>query len=87
MLVLAVTQRVEACRRTAEIDDDEKERRKRVQPEMCAEPRQADGERQDFGRPLPEKLREGDDDAHARDEQGGAVDDDAPGGTRMQEKR
>ena len=87
MLVLAVTERIEARRRAAEIDDDEEECRERVQAEMRAEPRQPNRKRQDFGRSLPEQLRERDDEARARDDQGGAVDDDPPGRAAMQEKR
>ena len=87
MLVLAVTERIEACRRTAEIDHDEEERRERVQTEMCAEPGQSDRKRQDLGWCLPEQLRKRGDEARARDDQGGAVDDDPPGRAVMQEKR
>ena len=49
-LVPAVAEAVEARRGAAEVDDDEKERRQRVEPEMRAEPRQA--ERQDQRSPL-----------------------------------
>ncbi len=87
MLVPAVTERVEACRRAAEIDHDEEERRERVQAEMRAEPRQSDGKRQDISRSLPEKLNQRDDDAYNRDNQRRAVDHDAPGRALVQEKR
>ena len=85
--MLAVTERIEARGRAAEIDHDKEERRERVQAEMCAEPWKADGESQTFGRSLAQQLHERDDDARARDEQGGAVDDHASGGAVMQEKR
>ena len=87
MLVPAVAERVEAGRRAAEIDDDEEEGRERIEAEMRAEPRQPERQRQDLGWSLPEQLRERRDEARARDDQGGAVDDDPPGRALMQEKR
>ena len=44
--VASVAEPIQAGRRAAEVDDDEKERRKRVQTEMRAQPRQPDRKRQ-----------------------------------------
>ena len=38
LFVPAIAERVQACRRAAEIDDDEKKRRQRIDAEMRAEP-------------------------------------------------
>ena len=40
-LVPAIAERVQACRRAAEIDHGKKEGRQRIEPEMRADPRQA----------------------------------------------
>ena len=42
--VPSVAEAVEACRGAAQIDDREKRCRQRVEPEMCAQPRQSDGQ-------------------------------------------
>ena len=45
-LVPAIAERVEACRGAAEIGDDEKECRQRIEAKMRADARQADRQRQ-----------------------------------------
>ena len=55
LLVPAIAERIEARRRAAEIDDDEEEGRQRVEPEMRADPRQAERQDQSLCRRAAEK--------------------------------
>ena len=69
LLVLAVAERVEAGGGAAEIDDDQKERRERVEAEMRAEPRKPDRQPQDLVRGLPEQVSERRSKGRQRDQQ------------------
>jgi hypothetical protein len=71
--VLAVAKGEQAGDRAAEVDHDQEKRRQRVQPEMRAEPGQANGQSQGFRRLPTRQIRERSDQGHGTDRQRNAV--------------
>ena len=85
--VPAVAERVEARRGAAEIDHDEEERRERVEPEMRADPGQAERQGQGLGRCLSDQRAEANDEAHASDRERYPIDQVAAEGRAVEHKR
>jgi hypothetical protein len=85
--VSPIAEREQTCSGGAEVDHGDKERGKRIQAEMCAEPRQSNWQDQGLGRGLADKGVEGNGETRSGNDERSPIHKDAPQRARRQRER